>query len=337
MVCKEYTKEKICDQRNVFVSQVRRWGDLNTDAVLDSTCKTFSVPDIEGCIGYREELTCAVVFGEPLCDPRDQKALVTAFHAFCQERGMPWVYVMVSEEFAKVIHSEFSNGTEPVLIHFGNKLIFDTAQNPLEMTGPKGVLIRKKVKHATHDGVVIHEYHNEDPTFEEEIEKMGKAWLSSRHGPQVYIAHHDFFHDREGKRCFYAKKGEQIVGFLMLNRVDTCSGWLLNNLIVTSDSPSGTSESLIVTALKTLSEEGCPTLVVGPVTGTDIHQIVGLSAFSSWVIRSLFNVARKLFRLDGQRVFWEKFPSRHEPSFLVFNRIGYRTVKALLRGINVNT
>ncbi len=327
MVC----AERVCDRRSLFVKQVRRWGDLNTDAVLDTACQVFSIPSIDGCIGYRIELNCAIVFGEPLCDSADKGPLVDAFCAFCRSKGWMWSFVIVPQEFAKAV----SKAKSSVLIQFGNRLILDPSQNPTELTGPKGVLIRKKVKHAKHAGVTIEEYVDHDPAFEQAIEKIADEWLNSRRGPQVYIAHHDFFNDREGKRCFFAQKEGKVVAFLMLNQIEASGGWLLNNLILTLDAPSGTSELLIVTVLNLLAEEGCQKVVVGPVTSTELSSISGLGPVSCWVIRNVFKLALRLFRLDGQRVFWEKFPVRQEPTCLLFEKLSYRTVRALFRALNV--
>jgi lysylphosphatidylglycerol synthetase-like protein (DUF2156 family) len=324
--------KKLCeDPRTLLVKQVRQWGDLNTDALLDSSCKQFSIPSIEGFIGYRTELNCAIVFGDPVCPKTDQPQMAEAFQRHCKENGLNVIYAIVTEQFANSVLNQNQN----VLIQFGNKLILEPNDNPLNRSGPKGVLVRKKVKHAIKDGVVISEYHHDDPSVEKEIEHVAQNWLEARNGPQVYIAHLDFFNDMQGKRWFIAKHDGHVIGFLILNEIQASSGWLLNNLIITRDAPTGTSELLVTTILQTLEAEKCNYVAVGPVTGDNILHIIGLGTFSSWLLHWIFKAAKKIFRLDGQKVFWEKFQPKHEPSYVMFDRMNIRTVKALLRAMNV--
>ena len=58
-----------------LVELVRKWAEVNTDGILEKTTQIFSVPHIDGIIGYRIELKNAVVYGDPVCAPIDKIAL----------------------------------------------------------------------------------------------------------------------------------------------------------------------------------------------------------------------------------------------------------------------
>jgi len=318
------------ESRALLVKHVRRWGGLNSDVMLDPNCKFFSVPCIEGFIGYRIEAKSAIVFGDPVCALVDQCQLAEAFQSDCREKGLNVIYAIASPPFAKAIHSHRGH----VLIQFGNKLILDPSDNPLKKTGSNGILLRKKVKHALKEGIVVHEYLTPEASIEKSIEQVGHSWLQSRHGPQVFIAHLNLFNDREGKRWFYASDKDRIVGFLLLNEIQASSGWLLNNLILSPDAPSGTSELLITSALEALEKENSKSVVIGPVTSQEIS-IAGLGTFSSWFLNTVFRTSKKIFKLDGQRIFWDKFQPHGEPSYLIFDKVNIRTTRALLRAMNI--
>jgi hypothetical protein len=96
--------------------------------------------------------------------------------------------------------------------------------------------------------------------------ELAEKWLNARKGPQIHIAAPTYFQNRVGKRWFYAKQGEQIIGFLILNQVQSENGWLLNNLITLPDAVGGTSELLIIKCLETLKDEKCVRVITGPVT-----------------------------------------------------------------------
>lgn len=317
-------------ERPTLVKFVRKFGDLNTDAVLDSFCSTFSIPEVEGVISYRIEAGSAVVFGDPLCTEEDRKKLVEAFQSYCREKDLKIVYVIVSPKFA----DSFLQEQEGVLIQFGHKLILDPRDNPAKRTGSRAVLVRKKVKRARTEGVSFAEYLNEDLHLEKEMEGVGKAWLGKREGAQIYIAHLNFFNDKEGKRWFYAKKEGKVIGFLILNEIQASKGWLLNNLIITQDAPPGTSELLVISTLEVLEKEECENVVIGPVVSSQIESIRGLNPFVSWIIRRVFTIAKSCFRLEGQTIFWDKFAPKTEPSYVLFEKVGIRTIRALMKAMN---
>lgn len=168
--------------------------------------------------------------------------------------------------------------------------------------------------------------------FEEEIENIGRSWLQARNGPQVYIAHLSIFQDRERKRWFYAKKNNRVVGFLVLNSIQ--DGYLLNNLILSGDAPSGTSELLINTVFETLQGENCNSIIIGPVIGNGIEAI-GLHSVTSWFLKMVFKGMKRIFRLEGQKVFWEKFSPKEEPSYVLFEKVNFRSIQALMKAMNV--
>ena len=318
------------NERESLVKKVRQWGDLNTDAVLDLERLIFSIPTVNGFIGYKIKENCAVVFGAPVCSVVDRLSLNEAFQDYCNQHHLNVIYNMISDSFTKNENTEKA----PILVPFGYKLSFDPKESPQDKTGSKAVLVRKKVKRALKEGVLIEEYLVEDKTIEENIEKIGKNWLSLRRGPQIYIAHLSFFNDREGKRWFYAKYREELVGFLILNETKETGGWLLNNLIVTSQAPNGTAELLVIHTLEALNKEGVSKVIVGPVTGSTIPHVIGLSSFSTIFLRLLFKCAKIFLRLDGQAIFWDKFQPDKEPSYILFDTLNYRTIKGLLRAMN---
>ncbi len=319
-----------CLDRSRVVELVRKWGEVNTDGILDQTTQIFSVPHIEGLIGYRVELGNAVVYGDPVCAPSEKVALAKEFEAYCKTQKMVVIYIIVSEEFAQMAfdHLSFS------LIEFGRKFILD----PAHYIEPKTSLLRKKVRQSSRHEVTIHEYTENDPTIEKSIEDVAHAWVKARKGIQIYLAELTLFADRIGKRWFYAKYQDKIVGVALLNKLESQEGWLLNNVMVAKDTPSGVSEHLVVSALQTIEKEQCHFVLIGPVPAKDLGKMVGLNRLiillASWGFRAI----RKVCHLDGHEVFWDKFQPEHRSSYLLFpkNRFRLSSVFALLRALNIN-
>lgn len=317
------------DHRLLLVEQVRRWGDMNTNAVLDSKCKLFSVPYIDGLIAYKVEADSAVVFGDPLCAEEDEIALTEAFRTYCANHHLNLVYTIISQRFAQKASKKFGN----VLIQFGYRLIFDPKENPFDKTGAHAGLVRRKVRRAIGEGVSIQEYTDGRLETENAMEKLGKEWLSTKKGPHIADLH--LFADREGKRWFYATHNGNVVGILVLHRIEASGGWLMNNLIVGKNAPRGTSEYLVIHVLDALKHEECKRVVVGPVTSQQIEKISGLNPVTAFFVRAFFKTSKLFFRLDNQYAFWEKFGPVTEPSYLMFGKIGLSSVVGLMRAMNV--
>lgn len=329
---KPLTKEEKPLNRQELIYLVRKWGDINTDGILDPACQFFSDPNIEGLIGYRIESGNAVVFGDPICSVDNKPKLAKSFQDYCASQGHGVIYTIVSEEFANWATQNLSS----VLIEFGEKFVLNPQNNPADNKGSKGGLVRKKVKHALQDGVTVHEYPGNDLTIEKEIEQLALNWQRGRHGPQIYLAHISLFSDRIGKRWFYATHQNKIVGILLLNELKSHKGWLLNNVMTVKDAPHGVSELLVISALQTLEKEKCEKVLIGPVPRKQLGKISGLGNFSTTITRWTYQFARKVFHLHGHEAFWEKFQPEVLSSYLLFpqKNLSISSVKSLLKAFN---
>jgi len=326
-------KEKTHLTRQDLVALVRKWGDVNTDGLLEVGCKLFTTPAIDGVIGYKVEASNAVVCGEPVCAKEDKPALAKAFDTYCKENKLKTVYTIVTEDFARWAADNLS----AIAIEFGKKFTLDPFSNPTKNKGSKAVLIRKKVKHALKAGVVIKEYLGDSKDTEQQIESILNQWLKKREGPQIYLCGVSIFNDRYGKRWFYAEKDGKILGFLILSRLEEQEGWLLNSVMTASDGINGLSELLVISILEALEKENCHRVVIGPIPSRDLGDIMGIGSLGSRLVRFMFKGARLLFDLDGHVNYWSKFQPEYQRSYLLFpgKNLSFSSIKALMQALNV--
>jgi lysylphosphatidylglycerol synthetase-like protein (DUF2156 family) len=317
------------EPRKQLLASIRRWGGSSSTALLESDCNFFSLVGTEGFIGYRSLKGCAVVLGNPICHPDDIPRLATAFHESCQKRGERVLYIVCSDPFAKWASDNICDA----ILEFGTELLI----NPTIAT--EGRLVHRKTRHALKEEVEVQEYLSENLPLKAAMEAVGTAWLKNRQGPQIFLSHCQLFSDPVGKRWFYAKQGEKVVGVLVLNELQAHGGWLLNRVMATPDAAHGTPELLVKTALDHLHREGCSYVNLGPVPGERLGEITGFNLFFSWLARSLFQVARKTFHLDGKRVFWQKFEPISKPCYLLFSHssIGWREIRGLMQALHIGS
>lgn len=326
--------EKIQDERAWKVKCVRHWGSITSDAVLDPACQIFRIPHLDGFIGYRVEKNCAVVFGDPICSTLDIPQLTHAFHAYCKSQQLNVIYVMTSETFTHWAIEHVCQAS----IQIGNELFMDPHNDPRKNTGVHGSLVRRKIRHATHEGVYIQEYKGQDLKIERAIDQVGKEWLSSRHHPQVYISHIRLFDDRIGKRWIYAQLRDKIIGIIVLNQLHAHQGWLLNRLMTSPDAPHGTPEMLVTTAMEIVANEKYPFITFGSIPAQELGQIIGLNKLATWIARLSFRFANKIFHLEGHQKFWEKYHPLSRPCYILLREphLGFNEAWSLVRALNMS-
>lgn len=318
--------------RHFVADHVRLWGTSASIALLDPACKIFSLNGLRGVIGYRQQLGCAIVFGDPVCPPANLSTLTFAFHDYCKKRNWKVIYSVASQQFS---HWALGNVCQSS-IEFGQELILDPSHNPKE--GAVGRKLRNKLSHATHAGVEVEEYLPQNEHLEYEMTQVARSWLDARKGPQIYLAPIDLFAHREGKRWFYAQQQDQIVGVLLLDRLHARQGWLFNLLLTHPTAPHGTSELLVIKALENLKAEECRFATCGAFPGDALGNITGLGPLSTWMAHKGFKLAKQFFHLNSRKTYWKKFHPQSESSFLLFSepRITMRQSLALIRSLNAS-
>lgn len=313
---------------------VRQWGGLASDAALDEGCQYFSLPHVEGFIAFRQENGCAIVLGHPICPESDMPELTQAFHYVQKKQGRHVIYIAVPQNFTKWALQHVCESA----IEFGEEMIMDPYDDPQMRKGANAHVVRRKVRHALKEHVIAVEYCENNPMLEEAIKQVGHAWLKARRGPQIHIAKICLFTDRLGKRWFYAKQDERVVGVLVLTQLQANQGWLLSRIMVSPDAPKGTPELLVTTTLGKLASEGCHFVTVGIVPRIALGEIIGLSTYGMWASRCLYKLAKKVFYLGGTKPFWEKFHPHQAPSYLLFSEktISIRDLIGLARAMNAS-
>lgn len=313
------------------VEKIRRWGGLATDALLDSSTLIFETPEIEGLIGYRVSSGCAVVFGDPVCAMEKAPALALAFQQFCK---MPIIYLMASQHFANWARKEHCKA----VIQYGEELSINPQNDPRNNHGTQASLVRRKVRRAIKEGVTIKEHQLGDAESEKLLTALASSWLQKRQGAQIHISHVSLFEYPIGKRWFYALQNGKIIGMLVINRLESHNGWLMNHLMKTHDAPQGTQEMLVISVLEILKNEGCTYTTFGVAPGETLSEVTGLNGIFAKIIRFIYKIVYRFFHLQGLKMFWGKFHPDASPSYLLFSRphIGIKEIKALMSAMNVS-
>jgi lysylphosphatidylglycerol synthetase-like protein (DUF2156 family) len=322
----------ITEKNQSIVEQVRLWGNMISDAVLDPDALLFDDPECQGFIGFRLESNCAVVIGDPICPREEWGNLVPKFQEYCRKNGWPVIYLIVSQAF-----KDWSLGNIcKASIEFGEELFINPQE--LGLNGQhKGRHLRYKLRRAKNEGVFVREYTSEDPHKETEMEYVKDQWLKNRQGFQIYISPIYLFSYRHGKRWFYAEHNGHIVAVLLLNELRDRGGWIVNRYMTLSEVPVGTVEILLATAIETLANEGCEFLSFGPVEGEHLGKMEGLSFLFTLMAQGAFKLIYRFFNMGGRKGFWERFHPKSKYCYILFDRanLGLKEIKAIIKAMKV--
>jgi lysylphosphatidylglycerol synthetase-like protein (DUF2156 family) len=321
----EILEKPININKTLLESLIHKWGCAISEAVFDFNCSHFSIPEIEGFIGYQVFHSCAVVIGDPICAAEKKIQLALAFQKYCQENCWNCIYFIASESFANWAIQNISK----IKIGVGDEMFFDPSINITN--GGKNQKLRNKIHHAQHQGLSVKEYLSYDPNMEKAILEVGKTWQNSKKGPQIYLANLDFFDTKMGRRWFYLLEREKVIGMSLLTKLEAYCGWLLKFNIIIPEVPRGASELLMTSIFETLSNENCRYLTYGIIPADDLNNITGINQFTSWIIKLGFKTTKWMFKLNQRKNYWHQFQPKFRNSYLLFSNpnIGIKEILAI--------
>lgn len=310
---------------------IKRWGTSVSIALLDPACQFFQLPDVEGVIGYRLGKGCAVVLGDPVCEPSQIPKIATAFSNYCHDKNLQVVYTAISPAFQKWAVEKICR----ISMNIGHEVILNPQDKILQNS--QGRRLRSKMSQSIRAGVKIKEYTGNNSMIENLLTKAAHSWLNAKKGPQIYLANVRLFDNPNGKRWFYAELNGEVIGVLLLNRLEAREGWLFNLLFATDEAPNGTTELLASSVLEILESEGCTRVSAGVVMGDALGEVIGLGKFSQWIMKKGFRLARWYFDLNARRQYWTKFHPTYEESYVLFGeKIRPKTVCGIFHALNTN-
>ncbi len=290
------------------VSTVKRLGNPISTLLFDSPCQLFTLPGVEGVIGYQLVKRCAIVMGDPICAAQDIFQLTHAFHNYAKEQNWTILYLLVSKAFANWALEHHMCQTS---IQVAEELFLD----PVHFQ-PRQKL-RWKVNQAIHSGVKIEESQNPAPPLLEQLQATIRVWLRERHGFQIHLGSFESLLGDPQKRIFYATHNARVVGVLALSSVDQHQGWVISGFLALAEAPVGTSEHLICTTIQQLAEEKCSFLCLGVVAGSQMGEMVGVHPVVRFLSHAAFQAIRWLFHLDRRKIYFDKFHPSGTPTYVL--------------------
>lgn len=278
-----------------------------------------------------------VVAGAPICEKNDLREAAAEFERdaermnervcyFCAERRLETIY-SESKKYAKVLL-----GAQPVWQPKNWARIIESHKS-----------LRAQLNRARNKNVKVTEWSSEKATDHPALKNCLEKWLADKGLPPLaFLVEPDTLSHLEDRRVFVAAREDATVGFVLLSPVAQRNGWLFEQFVHTPDSPNGTVELMIDTAMRAMAEGGYEyaTLGLAPLsTRAEIPQFenpLWLHILLFWMRKH----ASRFYNFDGLDAFKAKLqPELWEPIFAISNesRFSVRTLYAIASAFSGGT
>jgi lysylphosphatidylglycerol synthetase-like protein (DUF2156 family)/membrane associated rhomboid family serine protease len=200
-------------------------------------------------------------------------------------------------------------------------------------TGRTWVDIVPTAKHLDARGARVTELRPDELPAERraELEEIRIAWLASRGtDPLGFLNQVDPWKHAAKKRFFSVTLGGRTLAFLAAIPIPATKGWYLVDLFRRSDSPAGSTELLLLSAMRLLRQTGAEWASTGiaPLSGLEAASALELADFEEH--RTLYKVLRLTYEKGNafynfkplHRYKLKLLPTSCDPAYLIYRRPG---------------
>ena len=315
------------------IELLRRYSRSSESVILryDAPWRYLFGATVDGVVAWIEAHRVAVVWGDPICAPGDERALVSEFARHARAERLQACLLLVEEPAAR---AALVNGF--VIVHVGSEAVFDLTTWRLPR-GDSGKSLRWCLNRARRAGFEVGEYRASDgrrPELEQEIADVVAAWEASLPTPPArsILQTSPLLHV-EDKRLFTARRDGRLEAVLACSPVPAADGWYLEDLVRVPDAAVGASELLVVSALERLAFAGALIASLGVAPSLDhAGQIDRRARVLLAALRPLVSWIDRRYRFDALTSYKEKFrPTSWRPRYVAVlpPRPSVRLVRAI--------
>src|SRR5262249_44928 len=126
------------------------------------------------------------------------------------------------------------------------------------------VSLRAQFNRARNKGVTVGEWPPERAEGHPQLQRCLDDWLASRPMPPMhFLVEPETLAFLDDRRVFVAECGPVPVAVLVASPIPARNGWLVEQIIRSSQAPNGTNELLLDTAVRTLAATGTGYITLG--------------------------------------------------------------------------
>ncbi len=271
----------------------------------------------DGMAGFVSSRRVLVTGGAPTCAKNRLKEVATEFESDAARENKRVCYFGAEGRLEKIcedspVHAKVLLGAQPV---------WDPHNWPEIIANHKS--LRAQLNRAKNKDVEVTEWAAEKAQNSPLLYEALNKWLDTKGLPPLgFMVEPNTLSLLEDRRVFVAERFGEVIGFVLLSPVATRNGWLFEQFVHSPDSPNGTVELMIDTAMRSLADGNYEyaTLGLSPLSVRaeikPFHNPFWIRVLLVWLRKH----AQRFYNFDGLDAFKSKLqPESWEPVFAISN------------------
>ena len=270
----------------------------------------------DGVVGFVPHRATLVVGGAPVCSLDRLSAVAAEFVAHARKHRQRVCYFGAGDR----LESLYANDAAWSRVLLGAQPVWD----PREWSGAiaKRPSLRAQFNRARNKGVIVSEWPPLRAENNPQLRRCLMEWLETRRLPTLHFMVEPETLSRLKDRCvFVAERGTQgVVAFTVLSPVPARNGWLIEQIVRGSESPNGTAELLIDSAMRAICNSGATyaTLGLSPLSQRLASSPPGQPLWLKTLLHWVRLHGARFYNFAGLDAFKAKFnPQSWEPIYAI--------------------
>lgn len=311
---------------------IANYGDAANTSWLDARYKVWRHPSSGAAQGYIVHNNFAIAVGDPLCAKSQYAATISGFlqHLKDDYKGIKPIWMIAGPEVEEYLGEKFAWRTLACAA--------EERANPRDNPAAKDSDLARKLRHAEKEGIKQIALPSNEPVPEELTQKIDARvhdWQNNRKGTQIHLTQIRPWVDQEHRRYYYAQGTDGTIhAIVVLHQLSPTNGYQVKFSLEFPGAPSGTIESLILFAMKSIAASDPDVKKVTFGTGAMPHMVGGRNMGKTKVkaLKKTYDAINKQFKLTNKSEFREKMGVVNDPAYVCYpkNGLGPSGIKAIL-------
>jgi phosphatidylglycerol lysyltransferase len=213
----------------------------------------------DGVAGFVRHGSTLVVGGAPVCALDSLPSVAAEFLSYAREHHYRLCYFGAGSR----LESLYGNDPAWSRVLLGAQPVWD----PREWSSAiaRRASLRAQFNRARNKGITVAEWHPRRAENDPQLRRCLTEWLETRRLPPLhFMVEPETLSMLQDRRVFVAERaGQEVVAFTVLSPVPARHGWLVEQIIRGSNSPNGTAELLIDSAMRAVGASGATYVTLG--------------------------------------------------------------------------
>lgn len=316
----------------LLLDLLRRHGrNLHSFMVLEPGLSTWAHPGGDAAVAYAARGGHWIAAGGPLCAPEHTIEVARGFAAAARAAGRGAAFFGVSQRLV----DRLAGAPEFDALLIGQAPVWNPASWAQSLS--KAKKLRNRLKSAQRASVIARRAEADEiaegAPLRAAMGAIVEQWTEAHALPPMgFMVTLELFQNAPLRRYFVVEHEGRLAGFAVCVPIYGRNGWLVEDMMISSEAPAGSSETLVDAAMRSLAAEGAEVVSLGMVALAGLERAGDRHPVLTAILRTSARTMGWLYNFDGLYRFRDKMkPTEWEPVYLVTSgSVSWLTLRAVL-------